>query len=390
MLALKLAYKNLVGAGLRTWLNVIVLSFSFVLIIWFKGMLDGWDRQARSDSIAWELGAGQYWQENYNPDDPFTLTESHTPLTEMQKELRDKGQLVPVLITRGTMYPDGRMQNILIKGIDTAQNLLMLPTDKLDTSITEIPAIIGSSVAKNNRLDTGERVVIRWRDTNGTFDAAEIMITGIFSTNVPSVDVGQIWIPLEKLREMLLMPGEATILVKAHSLEGNHEFKGWIFKDHDYLLQDIDRLIKTKSVGSSIFYIIILALALLAIFDTQVLSVFRRQREIGTYIALGMTKSQVVGLFTVEGAAHSLLAVLVGAIYGIPLFIQQSRQGISFGMTAEDWGVTMSETLYPYYTLQLVIATILIVVIATTIVSFLPARRISKMKPTEAIKGKIQ
>ena len=216
------------------------------------------------------------------------------------------------------------------------------------------------------------------------------MITGIFSTNVPSVDVGQIWIPLEKLREMLLMPGEATILVKAHSLDGTPEFEGWDYKDHDFLLQDIDKLIKTKSVGSSVFYIIILALALLAIFDTQVLSVFRRQREIGTYIAMGMTKSQVVALFTVEGAAHSILAVLVGAIYGVPLFIQQTRQGISFGMTAEDWGVTMSETLYPYYTLQLVIATILIVVIATTIVSFLPARRISKMKPTEAIKGKIQ
>jgi ABC-type lipoprotein release transport system permease subunit len=390
MLAVKLAYKNLLGAGLRTWLNVIVLSFSFVLIIWFKGMLDGWDRQARMDSIAWELGAGQYWQENYDPNDPFTITDSHAPLLPTQKQLAEEGKLVPILITRGTMYPEGRMQNILIKGIDTAQNVLQLPTSDLDTSINEIPAIIGSSVAKNNKLDKGDLVVIRWRDANGTFDATEIMITGIFKTDVPGVDVGQIWIPLERLREMLLMPGEATIIVKNHIMESTPEFAGWDFKDHEYLLKDFDNIIKAKSMGSSIFYIIILALALLAIFDTQVLSVFRRQKEIGTYVAMGMTKSQVVALFTVEGAAHSILAVIVGAIYGIPLFIYQSQKGISFGMTSEDWGITMSETLYPYYTLQLVIATILIVVITTTIVSFLPARKISKMKPTEAIKGKIQ
>ena len=77
-------------------------------------------------------------------------------------------------------------------------------------------------------------------------------------------------------------------------------------------------------------------LAWLAIFDTQVLSIFRRQKEIGTYIAMGMTKRQVVGIFTVEGAMHSILAVIVGAIYGVPLFIQQSAKGISFGMDAFD------------------------------------------------------
>jgi hypothetical protein len=38
--AIKLAYRNLIGAGLRTWLNVIVLSFSFVVIIWMKGVIE--------------------------------------------------------------------------------------------------------------------------------------------------------------------------------------------------------------------------------------------------------------------------------------------------------------------------------------------------------------
>ncbi len=67
MLAFKLALRNLLGAGLRTWLNVIVLSFSFIIIIWTKGLLEGWDRQARNDMIKWEIAAGQYWHYNYDP-----------------------------------------------------------------------------------------------------------------------------------------------------------------------------------------------------------------------------------------------------------------------------------------------------------------------------------
>ena len=61
-LLFRLAVKNLIGAGLRTWLNVIVLSFSFLIIIWHKGLLDGWDRQAKNETIKWETGGGQYWQ----------------------------------------------------------------------------------------------------------------------------------------------------------------------------------------------------------------------------------------------------------------------------------------------------------------------------------------
>ena len=77
-------------------------------------------------------------------------------------------------------------------------------------------------------------------------------------------------------------------------------------------------------MSSVVLWAIILMLAMLAIFDTQVLSIFRRQKEIGTYIALGMTRKQVVTLFTMEGAMHAVLAAVIGAIYGVPLLAYQS------------------------------------------------------------------
>ena len=390
ILAIKLAFKNLIGAGLRTWLNVIVLSFSFVLIIAARGILVGWDRQAKNDMTDWEIGEGQYWNENYDPYDAFTLTDAHAPIPEVFREEISRGEMVPILITQGTLFPEGRMQTIQIKGIPPEQTLLELPTSRLDTAAGATPAIIGSNMARSNKLEIGDYVTVRWRDVNGTFDAAEIYVADIFVTNVPTVDAAQVWIPLEALQTMTLMPGQATLMTFGDGEKERAEVPGWTLKTYQALVQDIEDMIKTKSVGQSIFYTLLMLLALLAIFDTQVLSIFRRQKEIGTYVALGYTRREVVGLFTIEGAMHAILAAVVGAVYGIPLLAWLAKNGITFGMDSSDFGITMSDTMYPVYSGALVIGTTLIVLLATTVVSYWPSRKIAKMNPTEALKGKLQ
>ena len=130
-------------------------------------------------------------------------------------------------------------------------------------------------------------------------------------------------------------------------------------------------------------------MGLLAIFDTQVLAIFRRRKEIGTMMALGMNRIEVVSLFTIEGSMHGLLALLVGALWGIPLMAYTSIVGISFPpeMT-EGFGMAMGAKLYTRYAPGVYGVTLVILMLSVTMVSFLPARRISKMKATDAIKGK--
>jgi ABC-type lipoprotein release transport system permease subunit len=390
MLAFKLALRNLLGAGLRTWLNVIVLSFSFVIIIWTKGILEGWDRQARADMIKWEIAAGHYWHQDYDPYDPLTLTDSHgTVPDDLIPDIKSLS-IVPVLITQGTLYPMGRMLPVIVRGIDPRQNLLALPTKKLEESEGDVPAIIGSAMAENSKLSEGDYVILRWRDKNGTFDATEIRIAGIFETNVPTVDVGQIWLPIERLREMMILPDEATIMITATDFSNAQAPDQWIYKNQTSLLSDIEKIIKSKSAVGIIIWGIMLMMAMLAIFDTQVLSIFRRQKEIGTYVALGMTRGQVVKLFTIEGALHSVLAAGVGAVYGIPLLAMQAIKGISIPINSSDFGIAMAEKLFPVYSLGLIAGTVLIVLMVTTIVSYWPSRKIAKLNPTEALRGRIQ
>ncbi len=390
MLALKLAYRNLMGAKLRTWLNIIVLSMAFLVIIWHKGLLNGWDQQARVDTIEWEIGGGQYWHENYDPYDPFTIEESHGKISDATRNAIDQGQITPFLISQASIYPDGRIQTISLRGIDPNQKILELPSIHLIQNIDELPAMIGQRAAKTFNLRVGDYVTVRWRDINGTFDAIEAQIVHIFKTNVPPVDMGIVWIPLDRLQKMMQMENEATILVTSKENGSIGSIIGYVFKDHFFLLTEIREMIEMKQIGGRIMFLILMSLAMLAIFDTQVLSIFRRQKEIGTHIALGMTQRQVVSLFTIEGAMHAVLAAILAAAYGIPLLYLQSLKGWSMPEGTDSFGMTIAETVYPVYTLSLVLGTTIIVLITTTIVSYIPSRRISKMNPTDAIRGKIQ
>jgi ABC-type lipoprotein release transport system permease subunit len=389
-LAIKLAIRNLLGAGLRTWLNVIVLSFSFVVIIFMKGVMKGWDLQAKNDMTEWEIANGQYWHENYDPLDPFSLNDSHAPVPEAFKDEISSGEMIVQLVVPGTLYPGGRLQSVAIRGIDPGQRLLKLPAGRLDTAADgAIPAIIGSLMAKNIKATEGDRIILQWRDVNGTFDAGEILVAGIFSTDVPSVETGQIYIPLERLREMMSMPGEATILTFSDADRERSSTGPWIHKPKDELTRSVDQMIKTKSAGQVIMFGILLLLAMLAIFDTQILSIFRRQKEIGTYVALGYTRGQVVGLFTVEGTMYAILAAMVSAAYGLPFLAWMAKTGWTMPIDTSDFGMAIAQTLYPVYSMGLVISTVVIITAVTAAVSYWPSRRIAKMNPTDALRGKL-
>jgi len=389
MIIPRLALKNLLGAGLRTWLNVVVLSLSFVLIIFLQSLYKGMGDQAKQAKIDTEFGGGQYWHESYDPFDPLTLEDAHGVVPGPIQEKIDEGKATPILVNQATIYPEGRLRTILLKGIDPQQSVVNLPSKFLVQEGEDIPALIGARMAKNTGLKMGDIITVRWRDAKGTFDARDVQITQVMKTSVGTVDQGQIWIPLETMRELMGMENESSLVVVAKDTEEIPAVPGWEFKPLEFLLADIESLVKTKTAGGSIMYIFLLSLAMLAIFNTQVLSIFRRRKEMGTMMALGFTRSKVIQLFTLEGAMHSVLAAIVAAIYGIPFLVWFSKTGWALPEATEDFGFALGEKLFPVYSIGLVVGTVALVLMVTTIVSFLPTRKIARLKPTDALRGKM-
>lgn len=387
MTTLRLAIRNLRGAGIRTWLNAIALSFAFVAIIFGQGMLQGMNKQAEDASTTFEFGGGQYWQTNYDPYDPLTLEDSHAPLPAAIESLAASGRAAPVLIVAGSIYPQGRIKPVMLKGIDPGQRVLALPTAALGDTAEELPILIGSRTAASTGLAVGDQVTVQWRDADGAFDARDGRVVKIMNTSVGTVDLGQIWVPLDTLRRLAGMEGEATIVTVAEGLRNAPAVDGWNFRTPAYLLSDLRQMVQSKTIGQTIMFSVLFLLAMLAIFDTQVLSVFRRRREIGMLVALGMTRAQVIILFTLEGALHSILAAVLGVVYGGPLFYYLGRYGFSIP-GGDSWGFSLGDRLYPTFTAGLILGTTVLVFLVTTFVSWLPTRKIAKLKPTDALAGR--
>ncbi len=388
MLTFKLAFKNIYGAGLITWLNVIALSFAYVAIIFIQGLISGMTHQMETANINAQYGNGQYWHTLYDPFDPLTLEDAHGKIPAELQQLVEQKKALPILIRQATIYPQGRMQNVLLKGIETDQTILTIPTSSLAGDNGSIPALIGSRMAKTMGLNLDDDVIVRWRDANGMFDADEVKIVAIMNTNASDIDNGQLWIPIDRMRKMTSMPNEATMLVLHKDLHFNQPVSSWQYKDLNFLLKDLRAAMKVEAIGDSLFYIVLLLLAMLAIFDTQFLSLNRRRKEMGTLMALGMTRSDLIKLFTMEGAMYALLAAVAAAIYGAPLFIYLASNGIAMPKGVDNFGYGIGDVLYPIFTFDLILKTVLIVLIITTIVSYLPARKIAKLNPTDALRGK--
>ena len=386
---LKIAYKNLIGAGMRTWLNVLITSISLFMIIFSSGMYEGMMKHAMNVSINTEIAGGAYWHPEYDPLDPMTFEKSHSIIPGKLKKMVNDGNAIEILVSQASIYPDGRIMPVVMKGITVNQNILKIPTQSLaQHENSTIPILIGKGMSEYANLNIGDTFTVRWMDNNSAYDAMEGEIVHIMDSGNFKIDMRHIWIPIEIAQNILSMENQSTYVVCAKTLENNEDTGGWIKRDIKYLVKDKHAMIDIDRPNAIMIYVILLFLAAVGIFNAQILSVFKRTREIGTLMALGMQRNKVVLLFTIEGALNAILAVFFGSVFFAPLLYYFSIYGIPLPIDYSELGLIIAKRLIPVYSSILILSTTLIVSIIVLIVSYLPSKKISKLHPTDAIRGR--
>ena len=385
----KIALKNLLGAKLRTFLNVFVTSISFFMIIFVTGLYDGMRQHAKQVIIDTEIAGGAYWHPMYDPLDPILFEDSHSTLPAGIDTLVRKKDAVPVLISQAAIYPNGRMMPVTMKGIEPSQTIVNMPTKTLaGHPDVHIPVLIGRGMANSMKLNMGDSFTIRWLDSDGTYDADEGTIVNIMDTENFKLDKGHIWIPIQKAQNMLAMENHVTYVAYRKNLKKVENFGDWVHRDVDYLIKDIEAAIEADKPGNQIMFMVLLSLAAMGIFNAQVLSIFKRGKEIGTLMALGMKRSKVVSLFTIEGGINAILASCLTVFPFGTILWWTAKYGVPMPIDYTEMGFMIAKQLIPIYSFSLIITTTVLVFTIVIIVSYLPSRRIAQMKPTDALRGK--
>lgn len=376
---IKLAWRNLIGGGIRSWLNVFIISIVLVAIIGFHGLYVGWQHDAERGMIEWHIADGQLWQQDYDPYDVFSYEKSRALLPE---GLNDE-KTVEFLVSQGVIYPDGRSRNIVIKGIEIDQDILKFPTEYLKNNSNEI--VLGHRMANKLGLKTGDSVTLRWRNQYGSFAANDFVVSHIFKTTIQRLDMGVVWVGIDLLRDMLEVGKEVTYI----TFKGNAPKlgEGWVNKTQDDLLAEFRAIFATELAGGVFLYVLLIFLAMIAVFDTQVLALFKRRKEVGMMMAMGMPRKQIVSIFTLEGLLSGILAGLLSLVWGTPLLAKFAETGMKLPESMNDYGMDgILGAMYPQYNIGIILMTFFIVMIILLLVSYLPVRKISKLNPVEILK----
>ena len=355
-----------------------------------SAMYDGMLQHAKQVTMETEIAGGAYWHPEYDPLDPLTFEDAHSVPPAAVQALVGEKKAFPVLVSQASIYPGGRIMPAIMKGIPPGQNIVNMPTDALSGhEEIALPVLIGKGMASDTKLEVGDVFTIRWLDADRTYDANEGTVVHIMDTENFKLDMGHIWIPLNKAQAMLAMEGEATYVTYEKGIPPVQNKGDWIPRDINYLVQDMEAIIEADKPGAQVMYMVLLALAAMGIFNAQVLSIFRRGREIGTLMAIGMTRSRVVGLFTLEGGLNAVLSAVVTLIVFGPILWYFGVYGIPLPIDYSEMGMIVAKRLIPVYTIGLVVSTTILVSIIVLIVSYIPSRRIARMKPTNALRGKV-
>ena len=83
-----------------------------------------------------------------------------------------------------------------------------------------------------------------------------------------------------------------------------------------------------------------------------------------------------------------MLAAVATLIFFGPVLWYFGVYGIPLPIDYTEMGMIVAKRLIPVYTIGLVVSTTILVSIIVLIVSYLPSRRIARMKPTDALRGK--
>jgi putative ABC transport system permease protein len=139
----------------------------------------------------------------------------------------------------------------------------------------------------------------------------------------------------------------------------------------------------TQDFIFSILFGVILSVVLLGIVNAMLMTVLERTREIGTMLAVGMKRRQVISLFLLEGAVQGIVGGIAGMLLGALVVFVLNRHGINLPAP----GASVSAVLRPFVPLSFMIGVAVGAPLGASVACLWPAWRASRLRPVEALQS---
>jgi ABC-type lipoprotein release transport system permease subunit len=177
--------------------------------------------------------------------------------------------------------------------------------------------------------------------------------------------------------------------VVARALEPE-EAGRWRALDWRELMPEAVQTIDIKFVGTLLFFGLIAIIVTFSIVNTFMMTVFERTPEFGMLMAIGMKPGRIMGQLCLEAFFLAVVGVAVGIGLSLAMLLPLAEFGMPLPASATEILVkfNMPDRMYPSFSLGASLAATVIMLLGTQIAALLPALRIRRMRPVEALRAR--
>lgn len=403
-MTLALAARNLWRNRRRTLIALAALVVGTLLVVVLAGFRNGVVDLMTEGLVKAQVGAFQVHRRGFMESvelAPLRLSLPDTP------ELRARilavpgvADLAPRITFTGLASGAGTSSVAFALALDAASEARVFPLGRrfvagrsLRASTLRSAAVLGQQLMDNLKLRPGDVFTLSAQSPDGQTNAVDLQAEGWLPVTDPFSGKRLLALRLDYAQDLLRMKGlvteyavqvkdlgriEAVAAAARAELGGEYEVHTWL--EIQPLYRDLIR--RTTWVLGSVSAVLLL-IVLTGIVNVMAMSVYERVREIGTAMALGMRRRQILRLFLAEGALLGLWGGTAGATLGWGAVALADALGVPFKAP----GAAGTMPLHPGVSPAFLAAVVGIATAGALAASLLPAWRASRLRPVEALRA---
>jgi len=398
-----LAARNIARQRRRSAFALAAIAFGVAALIVANGFIDWIMFKHRETTITSQYGHIQVTRKGYFEEgtaDPFAyLLPTNAPELDAIARLPAVRVLGQRLAFSGLVSIGDETVSFVAEAVEPDKEQLLSSSLRIpkgaNLSVDEPNGIIlGLGLAANLGVDVGDKVVLIANTAKGGVNAVDCRVRGFFSTMSKAYDDVALRVPLPIAQKLLKVDGAhvwALLLEDTEQTRPTLTMLRERFANRDLVFTEWIELadfhvkavsLFNKQVGVMRF--IIAVIIVLSISNTMMMTVMERTSEIGTSMALGLTRRKILRMFLIEGAMLGAIGGLLGLAFGSVLAWVISAIGIPMPPPpGQSWGFVGEVLVSPV----LCVEAFMLAVASTLLASAYPARKASRMVIVDALRA---
>jgi len=410
----KIAFRNILRHKRRTITSAIIIGIGLMFFIYMDSIMAGMDKGATDNMIqlntsSVKIHTPQFYTEKKSYPFKYEITNSSEIENFLQKNSLITG-ITPRFEFLAEISNYSEVKPVIGKAIHAKKDTTVFKLiDYLEGTYfgikSENEIILGKDLAKDMGVGIGDNITLYALTRYDTRNADDFTVIGILNTTDPDINKNTVLITYRAANEFLDLENMITELnvsikkqmffekeiniMKTIQSELNTKFKNLKVLTFVEMGADFLNMKNQKEAWSWVFIIIILLIAAVGIFNTVLMSVYERIREIGILRAYGFKPNELTFLFVLEGTITGIIGSTLGVILGCSVNYYFVVYGYPIDKMVSDMdasGFPIWGTIYGQWHIDMIIAAFIFGIVVATIAAVIPARKAAKMKITEALR----